>query len=240
MTHRAVMGGTVVSVALLLAACSGGSSGAKDAAPTKAEATAAAKAINLTKADVAADFTSTPADDTDTEGGAIPEDVADCLGLKGSAARGEDDLVDLSSDSFSRGAPPNGVQVSSEVEVVPSTKDAQKVLTIFKSDKATGCLAKSFENQFTKQQTTPGVTIGKVKVTTLTPSAAGTDGAFGFRLAIPVKGPGITIDVTTEIRGFIKKHTEVTLLSLTYGSGSGLDSDALFATLVSRAGKSAV
>jgi hypothetical protein len=84
------------------------------------------------------------------------------------------------------------------------------------------------------------VTLGKVKVAKLSPSNAGTDGAFGFSLTIPVQGPGITINVMTEIRGFLKKHTEVTLLSLSYGSGDSVDSNALYGKLVDRAKGSAV
>jgi hypothetical protein len=242
MTRIEMSGAALLTLALLTSACSGSSGGgtAKDTPPTKAQATAAAKAINLVKADLGAGYTSTPSDPS-SNSGAIPADVATCLGLSGSAAAGGTSLVDVSSDDFAKGAPPNGVQVSSEVEVVASTKDAKKQLTAFQGDKASTCLGTSFEKTLKQQVgSTAGVTLGKVKVAKLSPSNAGTDGAFGFTLTIPVQGPGITINVMTEIRGFLKKHTEVTLLSLSYGSGDSVDSNALFGKLVDRAKASAV
>jgi hypothetical protein len=230
-------GAALLTLALLTSGCGT----AKDTPPTKAQGTTAAKAINLVKADFGAGYTSTPSDPSTTSG-AIPADVATCLGLSGSAAAASTSLVDVSSDDFAKGAPPNGVQVSSEVEVVASTKDAKKQLAAFQGDKASTCLGTSFEKTLKQQvgTSTKGVTLGKVDVVKLSPSNAGTDGAFGFTLTIPVQGPGITINVMTEIRGFLKKHTEVTLLSLSYGSGDSVDSNALYGKLVDRAKGSAV
>ncbi|MCU1623720.1 MAG: hypothetical protein JWL79_2565 [Frankiales bacterium] len=237
MTRIEMSGAALLTLALLTSGCGT----TKDTPPTKAQGTAAAKAINLVKADLGAGYTSTPSDPSG-KSGAIPADVATCLGLSGSAAADSTSLVDISSDDFAKGAPPNGVQLSSEVEVVASTKDAHKQLTAFQSDKASTCLGTSFEKTLKQQvgASTKGVTVGKVKVAKLSPSDANTDGAFGFSLTIPVQGPGITINVMTEIRGFLKKHTEVTLLSLTYGSGESLDSNALYGKLVDRAKASAV
>jgi hypothetical protein len=239
MTRIQRSGAALLTLVLLTSACGGGT--AKDKAPTKDQGTAAAKAINLVKADLGAGYTSTPRDPSGSSG-AIPADVATCLGLSGSAAAGSTSLVDVSSDDFAKGSPPNGVQVSSEVEVIASTRDAKKQLTAFQSDKASTCVGTSFEKTLKQQvgASTKGVTLGKVNVVKLSPPIAGTDGAFGFSLTIPVQGPGITISVMTEIRGFLKKHTEVTLLSLSYGSGDSPDSNALYGKLVDRAKASAV
>ncbi|MCU1601729.1 MAG: hypothetical protein JWO22_2438 [Frankiales bacterium] len=242
MTRIGLPAASALALALLASGCGGGSGSgnAKDVAPTKAQATASAKAINLVKADFPG-YSSTPADNSDTSGGALPDDVATCLGVSAKDA-GDDDIVDLSSDDFAKGSPPDGAQVSSEVEVVPSTSGAKKLLATFKGGKASDCLGKSFEKELKSQigTSTPGVTVGKVTVTTLSPSATDTDGSFGFKLVIPVQGPGITIAVTTEIRGFLKRHTEVTLLTVTYGTSTKVDSEALFAKLVARAKTSAV
>jgi hypothetical protein len=232
--------GTALLTLALAAACGGGSGSAKDTPPAKADATKAATSINLVKADFSADFTSTPADNSQASNGALPEDVATCLGISKADAASHD-VVDLDSDSFAKGAPPNGVQVSSEVEVVTSKAEAKKELTIFQGDKASGCLGKSFEKSLKEQiGATAGVTLGKVEVTKLSPSTSGTDGAFGFSLTIPVQAPGITINVKTEVRGFLKKHTEVTLVSVSYGTGGDIDNDAIYRKLVDRAKSSAV
>lgn len=232
--------GTALLTLALAAACGGGSSSAKDTAPAKAAATKAATAINLVKADFSSEFTSTPADNSGDSSGALPDDVATCLGISKADAASHD-VVDLDSDSFAKGAPPNGVQISSEVEVVTSKTEAKKQLAIFKGDKASDCLGKSFEAALKGQiGSAAGVTLGKVEITKLSPSASGTDGSFGFSLKIPVQAQGISITVKTEVRGFLKKHTEVTLVSVSYGTGADVDSDALYRKLVDRAKSSAV
>lgn len=232
--------GTALLTLVLATACGGGSSTAKDTPPSKADATKAAKAINLVKADFSAEFSSSPADNSD-DSGALPEDVATCLGISKEDAASHD-VVDLSSDDFAKGAPPNGVQLSSEVEVITSKAQAKKDLGVFQSSKASDCLGKSFEKSLKDEigTGTPGVTLGKVEVEKLSPSTSGTDGAFGFSLLIPVHGPGITINVKTEVRGFLKKHTEVTLVTVSYGTGGDVDSDAIYGKLVTRAKSSAI
>ena len=232
--------GTALLTLALAAACSGGSGSAKDTPPTKADATKAATTINLAKSDFSADFTSTPADNSGSSDGALPDDVATCLGISKADAASHD-VVDLDSDSFAKGAPPNGAQVSSEVEIVTSKAEAKKELAIFQGDKASDCLGKSFETSLKEQiGSTAGVTLGKVQVTKLSPSSSGTDGAFGFSLQIPVQAPGVTINVKTVVRGFLKKHCEGTRVSVSSGTGGDVDSDALYGKLVDRAKSAAV
>lgn len=246
MTRIGLPGATLLTLALLTSACGGssGSSGspAKDTAPTKVQATAAAKAINLVQADVGADFKSTPADNSEDSENEDLKEIATCLGVDEKELGAEDSIVDLSSDDFAKGQPPSGVQVGSEVEVVASTAVAKKQLAVFNNAKTPDCLKKSFEKTFKDEiGSTPGLTLGTMTIEKIDVDSDDTDGAFGFAIGLPVNGPGITINVSVDIIGFLKKHTEVTLMTTSYGEAfASSDRDALYAKLVERAKTSAV
>ncbi|MFN2540188.1 MAG: hypothetical protein ABR549_18825, partial [Mycobacteriales bacterium] len=159
MTRIGMPGAALLTLALLTSACGGGSgSSAKDTPPTKAEATAAAKAINLVKADFGADFKSTPADDSDSKDDEdVQKEIATCLGVDAKDLGDEGTIVDLSSDDFAKGQPPSGVQVSSEVQVVSSTERAKKELALFQGDKTPDCLKATFDKLFKAEiGSTPG------------------------------------------------------------------------------------
>lgn len=229
--------GTALLTVLLAAACSGGSSPAKEVAPTKATGTAAANAINLKKSDLPSGWTSTAADNSDNSKDETDKKLAACLGLQ---ATDINDVVDLNSDDFSKGAPPSGVQVSSEVEVVASLAQAKRLQKGYSGDKAESCISTLFADEAKAEAgSTPGVTFGTPTVTKKS-GPSGTDGSFGFTVQVPVKAQGASINVTSTIVGFFVKHTEVTLQSTSFGAGADFDADAVMKALVDRAKASAV
>ena len=233
--------GTALLTLALLTACSSGSgksSAKKETPPTKAIATAAANAINLKKTDLPSDWTSTPADNSNNTPDESDKKLATCIGIP---VTDTTDVVDLNSDSFAKGQPPSGVETNSEVEVVATLAQAERLRKGFSGDKAENCLKTFFVDAAKAEAgSTPGVTIGTPTVKQ-TSGPDGTDGSFGFDISVPLSAQGVSIKATFSIVGFFVKHTEVTLQTTSFGDiPSGYDQDALVKTLVDRAKTSAV
>lgn len=228
---------TRVAVALLatvsIAACSGGT---KTTAPTKASGEAAAKAINLTKTDLPAEFTGAPSDSADKDS---PQEVAfaACVG----ASPPNNDLADVSSDDFSKGNQINLKQVSSDVTVVASAETAKKDLAAYQGSKTEDCL-KTFVGDLLKEQTAGGsVSFGPPTIAKLPTDVPGTEGGFGFTVTSIATAAGITLPFELSIQGFLHKHTAVSLTTLSVGTPfpSDIRSD-LLSKLVKRTKDSAV
>jgi hypothetical protein len=237
MTRLAKNGAALMALALLTAAC-GGSGKAKEVTPTTATGTKAATAINLQKADLPSAWTSTPADNSNNSADTTDKKIVACLGLP---ATDSTDVVDVNSDTFAKGAPPQGTQVNSEVKVVASLAQATRREQGFSGTKAEGCL-KTVYTETAKAQagSTPGITIGTPTVTQKS-GPSGTDGGFAFDILIPVSAQGVTLKVNASIIGFFVKHTEVTLQTTTFGAtATDYDPNAVVKTLVGRAKANAV
>ena len=242
MTRIGTPGAALLTLALLTSACGGGGSSAKDTAPTKAEATAAASAINLVQADVGADFKGSPSSRNDNTDKDVIKGVATCLNTDPKFLDSSHDVVDVKSDDFAKGQAPQGIQVSSSVTVLDTKDIANKQLAIFTNDKTAGCLESAFQAEFKKSLgSAPGATLGKVTIRKTDVDASGTDGAFAFVITLPITGGGLSLNVTAGIYGFLKGHTQVTLETSSFGSDfpDSLRKD-LYGKLVERAGKSAV
>jgi hypothetical protein len=237
MTPLAKNGAVLVALTLLTAAC-GGSSKAKEVTPTTATGTKAATAINLKAADLPSDWKSTPADNSNNSADSTDKKIATCLGLASSDTK---DVVDVNSDSFAKGAPPQGTQVNSEVEVVATLAQATRLRKAFSGDKAQGCLKTVYsEEAKTQAGSTPGLTIGAPTVTQKS-GPSGTDGGFQFDILIPVTSQGVTLKVNASIIGFFVKHTEVTLQTTTIGTAAtDYDPSAVAKKLVDRTRANAV
>ena len=236
-----------VVLALLATGCSGGSSGSsKDTAPTRAQAQAAAKAINLTSADAPSGFSATPADNgTDSSDKDIPRSIAKCLGVDATLIDGTSDIVDQQSDSLDKGQPPAGISITSETEVVKTKAEVKKVMDLYRGDKTLDCVKTAANASLTAsiQKSASGVKVsfGTISVTRISPSADGTDGTFGFSIKLPLSATGISIPVQIDVLAFAKDHTEVSLNVTSFGSPlSDSDRDGLYAKLVARAKTSAV
>lgn len=227
-----------LAILLVLTACSSGSSAKKEVTPTTTTGNKAATSINLTKTDLPSAWTSQAADNSDNTPDSTDKKIATCLGLPTTDTK---DVVDVNSDDFSKGQPPQSTQVSSEVEVVASLAQASRLQNAFTGDKIQGCLKSVFaEDAKGEAGNTPGVTFGTPTVTKKT-VPSGVDSGFAFQIGIPVTASGASINVNTSIIGFFVKHTEVTLQTLVIGTpATDYDENALVAKLVDRAKKSAV
>lgn len=228
--------GTALLTLAVLTGC-GGSSTPKETKPTAATGTTAANAINLKKADLPSDWTSSAADNSNNAPDEHDKKLATCIGIP---ATDTTDVVDLNSDSFAKGQPPSGVETNSEVEVVATLAQAKRLREGFSGDKAADCL-KTFFTDAAKSEagSTPGVTIGSPTVTK-TKGVDGTDGSFGFDVSVPLSAQGVSIKAAFSIVGFFVKHTEVTLQTTSFGqTPAGYDRDGLLTKLVERAKSSA-
>jgi hypothetical protein len=202
---------------------------------TKAEATTAAGAINLTAADVGAGYKSSPASKDATTQKEDAEFAA-CVGSTLPSAA----VADVSSPDFSQGTGLQTHQVSSDVTVLHTTTEARRDLAAFKSAKTSTCL-KTFITKALATQAGGSVTFAPPVVTAVPASAPGTDGAFGYDLKMTAKSSGITISFDVVIQAFLVKRCEVDLSLLSIGAPfPAADRDRLFATLVARAKTSAV
>jgi len=243
MTRIGTPAAALLTLALLAAGCGGGSSSAKDTAPTKAQATAAATAINLTKADVAADLEASDHDSSDDSSDkAVEKEVATCIGVDQKVLDDTNTISDEYSPDFAKGEPPSGYQINSDVKVVSSKDVAKKQLAVYQDSKTADCLSSAFDKEFKKTLgSEPGATLGKVTIKKLDADAAGTDGAFAFEVSLPISGGGLSLDVKARIYGFLVKHTEVTLTTASFGTDIPDDVvKGAYSKLVERAKKSAV
>ncbi len=243
MTRIGTPAAALLTLALLTSGCAGGSGGGKDVAPTKAQADAAAKAINLLQADVSADYKGTDHDSTD-DGleEQVGTELATCLKADKSLADKATTVSKGYSQDFEKGAAPSSLQVSSEVEVVTSTDLGKKQLALYTSDKTPDCLSAAYQKAFaTTFKDEPGVTLGKITIKKVDADASGTDGAFGYTITLPLSGGGQSFTVSANFYGFLKKHTKVTLTTSAFGSDfPDTLKDDLYGKLVERAKKSAV
>jgi hypothetical protein len=234
----------IVLLALAVAGCGGSSSGSASsgASPTaaeqpvtKAQATAAATAINLTAAQVGAGYKSAPASkDATTE--KENADFAACVGATVPSAA----VADVNSPDFTQGTGLQTRQVSSDVTVLHTSAEARRDLAAFKSPKTTTCL-KTFITKALAAQAGGAVTFGAPVVTSVPTSAPGTDGTFGYDLKMQAKASGLSIDFDVVIQAFLVKRCEVDITLLSIGGPfPTAERDALFAGLVTRAKASAV
>lgn len=234
---------------LPLAACGGGgddetaqasgspSPSATSASPSpspsldpKAAGAAAAAAINLKAADLPAGFTPTPADETAADEDASDAQLATCVGIPDTQP-----VTEVPSDDFTKGQDLPTLTYSSSVEVFADPTVVRTELAAFQGDELGPCLSKLFAKEIASGA--DGVTFSKPVVTRLTPAATGTDGAFGVKVTTTGKADGQSIPFTFEVLGYAKGRTEVTLTVLAAGTRTvDAERDALFATLVDRAG----
>jgi hypothetical protein len=236
----------VLTLLLLLALPGCGGSSASSAHPsasptpaetpvTKAQATAAASAINLTAAQVGAGYTSSPPS-KDATSAADDAAFAACVGSTPPAAA----VADVTSPDFSQGTGLQTHQVSSDVTVLHSSAEARRDLAAFTSPKVATCL-KTFVTKALAAQAGGAVTFGPPAVTSVPTSAPGTDGTFGYDVKMTAKASGVSISFDVVIQAFLVKRCEVDITLLSVGAPfPPAERDRLFAGLVERAKASAV
>ena len=169
-------------------------------APTRAEAKAAALAINLVPGDMK-DYS------MQGEAGTAPENPA---GTAAAACYGGVDpshaLADIASPDFGRSermpAPPT---IASQVQVLPTAELVRQDLAGVTSSKAPGCLAVLFRQSF------EGADVANIKVSRVSSPAAGA-GSFGYRITGDLKQAGAADSpLYLEVYGIAKGRTELTM-----------------------------
>jgi hypothetical protein len=173
--------------------------------PTRAQALAFARAVNLTAADVpglhaAAKSERSPADRR-TE-----RQLAHCAGLSGSSQ-----LLEAGSADFEHAGGISHFDVSSNVSVSRSAALAAHELAQLSSPRTKGCL-KHFLAALLNESLRSAI-VGPVSVQTGTPPAAGTSGSVGLRISTSITVHAIPIPFYLDILGFVYRQAQVSLMS---------------------------
>jgi hypothetical protein len=198
--------------------------------PTKAAAKSFATAVNLHAGDVpgfkAGTVSKTTAADRKTAAA-----VAKCAGgVNPSRA-----VIDSSSRDFNGTAGLVRQQISSEVEVLPSSALVARDLAAAKSTRGKACVERALDKQFAALKV-PGAKFGKISVESQPLQANGATGSFAYRFTLPVTVHGQRIHFYADNLGFTLGKAEVTLSAFGFGVPvSGTDELGLFSLLLRRA-----
>jgi hypothetical protein len=230
--HRATIR---TSLFLAVLACGvGGTTGvaaAPAAPPTKAEARAVARAVNLVAADLPG-FTGSRAHSTP----AARRFAAMLTRCAGGTLPGEA-LVNLDSPDFARMSAGSFVQqdVSSNVTVVRSPRLAAQDLAAVRSTRGKGCLAKAV-GQLLRGIAAPGVRFGRIVVSSASQPAPGASGSYALRVKVTADASGVRIPFYIDGRGFTLGRAEVALTALgILQPFPAADEQRLFSLLLERA-----
>jgi hypothetical protein len=212
----------------ILAAAALGTAPAAAKSPTKARSTAFAKAVNLGAADVAG-FTGKVSKPSATDH-RLSEMLARCAG----SVDPSKDIVDIRSPDFSL-AGAGAQDVASEVSVLPSAHLVAVDLAAVKSPKGRACLTKE-TGLLLASMKTPGVTYGKLTLTTLKRSAPGSDGSFAYRFRVNATAGGVKVPFFLDTLGFGSGPAEIGLTTLGVGQPfPAADEQRLWTLLAGRA-----
>ncbi len=205
----------------LLAACStsshpahtGGSpaltaTSANGATLTRARALAAARAVNLSAADLPGFTVSSRKDTKTAQERGYERELLRCLGPQASGAQ----LAEASSKEYELSHGILELGVSSEVSVAPTPAMASAKLAAVRSPRVRGCFARYFE-RLLKSQRYAGAAIGPVSLASGTPPASGTTGGFGWRVTASLDIHGVKVSFYLDILGFVYGPATVTLFS---------------------------
>ena len=234
---RLVRAACLIPVLVALAGCGGGASPASvkmvDVAPTKIRAIAAAKAINLTLDDLPL-FKRDRVSSADKKRNEVYDRAFNrCLGLPAGSAG----LLAEVGTSFSTQLR----QVSSEVDVVPTFRVADRDVAAMHKPGAADCVGSVLKSVVIDAVGGQG-DVASSRVSAFTPNAAyGAKGAFGFEATMKIRIPQGEMPMHFAFMGFAHKHTEVSLLVIGLGQAFPSDQrDGLFITLVQNAHTKAV
>ena len=177
--------------------------------PTRSQAVAFARAVNLSAADVPG-FTvgerehkaKTPAERQ------LGHQLLRCAG----ALSPRQKLIEVSSSKFTRGHALPQVDVSSEVSVARTPGLAARELATIRSAHARACVSR-YLNLLFKGKEFPGASINPVTIVAGTPPAPGTSGSFGWRIKVTFTVKHARIPFYFDILGFVYGPAQVVLAS---------------------------
>jgi hypothetical protein len=199
-------------------------------APTKAQAKSFATAVNLRRGDVPG-FKLTPAEKTTAADRKMAASVASCAGGVAPARA----VIDADSPDFSLASGIVQQDISSEVEVLPTTALVAKDFAAVISKRGRTCLEHALQKGFDATKVA-GVKFGKVSVLTKTVQANGASASFALRFVITATIRGQKIPYYSDFLGFTLGQAEVTLSALGFDQPvSDSDELGLFSLLLRRA-----
>ncbi|HXN36970.1 MAG TPA: hypothetical protein VN892_02935 [Solirubrobacteraceae bacterium] len=176
---------------------------------TKARATAFARAVNLTAADVPG-FTVVTGRERERESAAekrLEREMLDCV----HPASGKQ-LAGVSSQKFKRESSAGQQSVQSEVSVARTSSAAAKELVVIRSAHSRACMS-HYLDLLLQGEKSRGATFAPVSIAQGTPSAPGTTGTFAWRITLTVTVHGVTISTYIDILGFVYGPAQVSLFA---------------------------
>jgi hypothetical protein len=178
------------------------------APPTKTQALAFARSVNLTPADVPA-FTATapqrPESDAEKR---LEQQLHRCAGPVG--ASGEVAQVSSSRYRLRRGI--LDLAVSSEVGVARTAAAANRELAAIRSARVRSCFS-HYLDLLLRESRFRGATPQPVSIAAGSPPAPGASGSFGWRITATYSIRGIPLSLYVDILGFVLGPARVTLVS---------------------------
>jgi hypothetical protein len=226
---------TIAHAALTPPAATGSThaAGAIAKPPTRRQALAFARAVNLTAADVPG-FEASSKSEHEHETPAekrLESELKRCAGAPSSKGQ----LAEVSSKEFGREDKDAIQSVHSSVSVQQTAALAAKELAAVRSARGRECLKRYVDLLF-KSQKYEGASVSPVSISPGSPSAPGTTGSFAWRIKTAVTFRGARIPFSMDFVGFVYGPAEVTLFS--FGLPEPLPAameERLFALLVKRA-----
>lgn len=191
-------------------------------APTKAQAIAFARAVNLTSADVPGFTATTKKDEHEPETPAEKRLQHELQRCTGGVLNSRDGLAAVSSKDFKLEDHGLGFSVSSEVTVARTPAATAKELAAIRASHVRGCLSHYLnlllKDQLLKESKTQKLPPGAVGPTSIsivqgTPPAPGATGSFGWQIVATLTLRQVRIPFYFDILGFVYGPAEVSLSS---------------------------
>lgn len=177
--------------------------------PTKTQALAFARAVNLTVADVPG-FKASPEQHHQTAVEKQRErELVSCAGGAVSAGEG---LASVSSPDFKLERDVLDLSVNSEVSVAQTPALAAKALATIRGTHFRECLSR-YLNLLFHAQSRSGTTVGPISIVQGTPPAPGATGSFGWRITATITARGVKLPFYQDMLGFVYGSAEVSLTS---------------------------
>jgi hypothetical protein len=176
--------------------------------PTKAQALAFARAVNLTAADVPGFTVSSTHEGKTAREKQLERQALACAGPVAS----EKKIAEEGSRDFELKRGILDLGVSSEVSVARTSAIAASGLSALRGAHVRGCFS-HFLDQLLKDQRFGGATVGRVSMQSGTPPAPGTTGGFGWRVTATLSVQHIAVRFYMDLLGFVYGPAQVTLFS---------------------------
>jgi hypothetical protein len=198
--------------------------------PTKEQAIAFARAVNLTGSDVPG-FEVAPGSSAGPEGGEhFEHELMRCAKVAPTKP-----VAELDSSDFQRENATGVEGVQSSVTIAPSSAVAAEGLAGVRSRRARACVSHNLTLLLARKRPS-GAKVRLVSITQSTPAAPGTGGSFAWHISLVITVKAVKVPTYVDILGFLDGPAEV---SLSIFSAPQPFPDAtekrLFSLLVSRA-----